>query len=90
MKLLSVERLLEVYQKNGDELISEIPLDVAVEQLKNIVVAIDDDDLLYSPYQLNPQQLEKLMRLIPEPVNVDFNSFVYVLGCTGIYDWSKA
>jgi len=88
MKLIGVDRVLEVYRRSDDELVSEIPLSLSLTQLKGIVTPEPFDDYnLYRPYELTFEQADKLINLAEISMNFDYELFFYVLECHGIYDW---
>ncbi|UAY55986.1 DUF7683 domain-containing protein [Arachidicoccus terrestris] len=87
MKLIAVNRVLEVYRRSDDELVSEIPLNLSLAQLKEIVTLEPADDYeLYWPYKLTFEQVEKLITLAEISLNLDFKLCSYVLECHGIYE----
>ena len=87
MKLISVERLLFVFRMNEEKVYLQIPIDVPLDYLKTIIEGNENDEILYMPYELTENQLEKLMPFIEKPIIPDFDNFVYFLDCNGIYDW---
>lgn len=87
-KLERVERTVNIYKKKTNELIREINVDsIPLDKLKTFVVAIEDDYLLYLPYELNKKQLNSLLVEINVELKTDFRTEIYVLEATGIYNW---
>ena len=87
MKLIRVERSIEIYNRN-EELISEISVDlIPFDELKEIVPPNEDDPLLYDGYVLDISQLSMLNNYLSEIIKADFTLYSYVLTCGGIYDW---
>ena len=87
-KLERVERTVNIYKKKTNELIREINVDsIPLDKLKTFVVAIEDDYLLYLPYELNKKQLNSLLVEINVKLKTDFRTEIYVLEATGIYNW---
>jgi hypothetical protein len=85
-KLLRVERTINIYDTD-DELIEEIEIDIPLEILQNIIVANDDDPLLYDGYELNEVQLQKLNDNLQNKLLFDLKQYSYVLVAGGIYNW---
>ena len=84
-RLLRVERTITWYTQNN-ELIDEINIDVVpFETLTVIVTPKQDDPILYDGYVLTEQQLDSLNCFFDNRIEVDMNSFFFVLECTGIY-----
>ena len=93
-KLLKEERTINVYKKiKGkflEDAVTEINIDfIPLEFLQEIIVAIDDDPLLYNAYDLNKEQIDKLNPYLEKQIVPDFKRFEYWLECYGIYDWNK-
>ena len=87
-KLIKVERTVNIYKINGNELLQEVSVDIIpFETLKNIVPPKGDDPLLYDGYELNKSQLSKINKFIEGKIKPDLAQFSYVLVCGGIYDW---
>ena len=87
-KLERVERTVNIYKKKTNELIREINVDsIPLDKLQTFVVAIEDDYLLYLPYELNKKQLNSLLVEINVKLKTDFRTEIYVLEATGIYNW---
>ncbi len=84
MNLIGVNRVLEIYRRSDNEFVSEIPLNLTVDRLREIVTARTNDDLLYLPYELNSQQAESLTALINASVDLELSYFI--LECHGIYE----
>lgn len=91
MRLLSVERSINIYNKDEDdnEVLEEIVLDISIEQLLSIVSPNEDDPLLYDGYELDLYQLQKISGLLPNKIIPHFDNHIYVLECVGIYDWGQ-
>jgi hypothetical protein len=90
-KLVRVERTINVYDNNNDdELLKEINIDfIPFDELKSIVIPIEDDPLLYLGYRLNNDQIMRLNSYLLEKITPDFSQFTYILVPGGIYDWDK-
>jgi hypothetical protein len=88
-KLISIERTINVYNNEGDELIEEHNIDeIPFEQLKAIVVPKEDDPLLYDGYVLTEDQLKALNNIMKDnKIMPDYTTCFYVLECSGMYDW---
>lgn len=87
-KLLRVERTINIYTKDGDEPLQEVPVDnIPFEKLKGVVPPKEDDPLLYDGYELNEEQLNELNKFIEDKIRPDFTHYSYILVCGGIYDW---
>jgi hypothetical protein len=87
-KLVRVERTINVYTKDGDESLQEIPIDnISFEKLKDIVPPKEDDPLLYDGYILTEEQLNELNKFIERKIKPDFGLYTYILVCGGIYNW---
>jgi len=90
-KLLRVERSINIYKRTkskylGDS-IQEINIDfISFELLNKIIIANEEDPLLYDPYELNVEQIEKLNTYLENKINPDFKTFEYFLECYGIYE----
>jgi hypothetical protein len=59
-KLVRVERAINIYRSESEELVEEINIDIPLEQLKRIVPPKENDSLLYLGYILNEEQLRQL------------------------------
>lgn len=89
-KLIRVERTVNIYLKNGDELIKEINVDfIPFDKLSEIVTPRKDDPLLYDGYELNEKQIEAINSFRNKIVDPDFSQYYYILEAYGIYDWDK-
>jgi hypothetical protein len=60
---------------------------IPLETLKTIVDSKDDDPSLFESYLLNQIQLDQINGLINDKIVPDFESYDYILECSGIYDW---
>ena len=88
-RLIRIERFIVLYGKAWGQPLKEIKIEnISFETLKNIVIPKKDDPLLYDGYILDITQLESLNKLIENKINININSFNYILECNGIYDWS--
>jgi hypothetical protein len=89
-KLLRVERTINIYRNEDDELLQEINVDsIPFEKLKEIVPPGDDDPLMYDGYDLDNEQLNKINSYLVEKIEPDFKLYSYILVCGGIYDWDR-
>ena len=87
-KLERIERTINIYSKNGDDLLEEINIDnISIDKLKSIVTPREGDPLLYLGYELNGKQLESFNRELGNILNIDFTLHYYILECHGIYNW---
>ena len=87
-KLLRVERTVNVYYVESDELLEEINIDnIPFDELKKIVPPTADDPLLYDGYELDIIQVEKINFYLSKKIVTDFNLYTYILVCGGIYNW---
>ena len=85
-KLLRVERTVNVYRNENDELLQEVNVDVIpFETLKEIVPPDKDDPEMFEGYRLTADQLNKINTYLIEEIVPDFNLYVYILFCAGIY-----
>ena len=86
--LVNVERSIHIYDRRNNKLIEEINIDtISLEQLLTIVIPKDGDPLLYDQYELDQDQMFKMVKVLKCSITIDFDSFNYVLICLGIYDW---
>ncbi len=86
-QLVRVERAINVYDNESDELIEEISVDsIPFDKLKDIVPPNADDPLLYDGYDLDIIQLEKLNTFLSEKIKPDLKRNTYILVCGGIYE----
>ncbi|WP_461402360.1 DUF7683 domain-containing protein [Flavitalea sp.] len=85
-RLYSVERTICTYTQTN-EFVREINIDnIPFETLSTIVSPKNDDPLLYDGYLLTAHQLNRLNSLINIKIEIDLDSFFYVLECSGIYN----
>jgi hypothetical protein len=89
MKLLKVERSLQIFDKKSEELIAEYPVNVELEPLRNIVKPIKNDDPLYRPYALSKVQVKKLLANMSLHLMIEMKTYHYFLDCSGIYDFES-
>ena len=89
MKLLSVERHLEIFPRKGENLVAEIPITLDIEILKAIVKSRKNDNLLYMNYGLNKHQVSHLLNLANIDMIVEYKTYRYYLSCVGVYDYNK-
>ena len=88
-KLIRVERSINIYSKDGDELLEEISVDnIPFERLKEIVPPKEDDPLLYDGYSLEENQVKDINLYLEKQIVPNFKLFNYILVCGGIYNWS--
>ncbi|WP_454800708.1 DUF7683 domain-containing protein [Mucilaginibacter phyllosphaerae] len=83
--LIRVERFLGIYNRKGDDLVTEISLNVDIEALRKFIKPFNGDELFYRPLQLNKIQTKQLLKLINVDVIIEMKSYCYVLECTGVY-----
>jgi hypothetical protein len=89
-KLMRVERTINVYRNEDEELLQEINVDsIPFEKLKEIVSPVNEDSLMYDGYDLNKEQLNMINSYLADEINPDFNLYSYILVCGGIYDWDR-
>ena len=86
MKLISVERSLQIFNKKNRELVAEYPVTLELDFLKQIVKGIKHDKLLYRPYSLNKSQATKLLTNLKLNMMIEMKTYLYVLDCSGNYD----
>lgn len=87
-RLEKVERTIAVYKTGADEPFIEINVDIIpFETIKHIVIAKDDDPLMYDGYRLGVKEIEQFNNYLQEKIEVNFEKYFYILICTGIYDW---
>jgi len=87
-KLLRVERTIAVYKKNEHEPpVNEIDINIPLEPLQTIIHSNVDDTSFFDGYLLNQIQLSQINKLINNKIDADFESYDYILECTGIYNW---
>lgn len=80
-----VERHINLYEKNGEKLVGEIPInEVALKDLLELVTAEEykDDYLLYDCYLLNKEMLDRLSKLANKAIEYDLNKYQYYLEAT--------
>jgi hypothetical protein len=66
--------------------VKEIDIDIPFETLQIIIDSKDDDPSLFEGYLLNQIQLDQINGLINDKIVPDFESYDYILECSGIYD----
>jgi hypothetical protein len=86
MKLISVERSLQIFNKKNRELVAEYPVTLELDFLKQIVKEIKHDKLLYRPYSLNKSQATKLLTNLKLNMMMEMKTYLYVLDCSSNYD----
>jgi hypothetical protein len=87
-KLVRVERTINIYKNENDNLFDEINIDfIPFDELKKIVPPKEDDPLLYDGYELDAKQLEDINAYLTEKIKPNFDLYSYILVCGGIYDW---
>ena len=87
MKLLSVERSIAIFDSSCYEPIEEVNLDITLDQLKDVVVPIEDDFELYTAYKLSIDQVIKLGAYLSKPISFS-PEYLYFLQCFGNYDYT--
>jgi len=90
-KLLRVERTINIYKKTKSKYlgnsVQEINIDlIPFDFLKEIIIANEDDPLLYNDYELSTEQIENLNTHLENKITPNFKTFEYFLECYGIYE----
>ncbi len=86
-KLIRTKRTIATYSIRDEHIVSEENIDsVSLEFLQSIVHPRDDDSQLTEGYILDENQLVRINGQLENKLTFDFNSFYYVLECTGIYE----
>jgi len=89
-KLIRVERSIGIYHKYNGEQLEEVNIDtIPIDILKTVIIAENDDPLLYSIYPLSQEQVTQLNTFLISKITPDFELYNYELECYGIYDWDK-
>lgn len=87
-KLIKVERTINVYNKSDNTPVKEINADaILFDNLIKIVMPNDGDPLLYDGYVLNAKQLKAINKFLKNRITPNFVLYLYLLECTGVYDW---
>ncbi|WP_426667005.1 DUF7683 domain-containing protein [Mucilaginibacter sp. McL0603] len=89
MKLISVERSLQVFDKKSEELVIEYAVTLDLDSIIKIVKPLKSDPKLYRPYALSQLQIKKLLAKINLDLIMEMKTYHYFLDCSGIYDWDK-
>lgn len=89
MKLLGVERILEVFEREGEALVAEYPVNLDIDILAKIVKPGIDDPLLYGHYPLGRFQTKKLLAEMNLYLMIETKTYRYFLSCFGIYDYES-
>jgi hypothetical protein len=86
-KLIGVERVIEVINKETNEDVESINIDhITVEHLLEIFTPNEHGDpLLYDPYDISEEQMTKLNNYLKVPVTFDGVRYDYTLAAFGIY-----
>lgn len=87
MKLIGVERVIEINDKDTNEEVESINIDyIAFEKLLEIFIPNErGDPLLYDPYDISEEQMTKLNNYLKVPVTYDKVKYDYTLAAFGIY-----
>jgi len=88
VKLLSVDRSLEIFDKKSNELVAEYPIKLELEILSGIVKKIKNDELLYRQYNLSKRQTKILLTYLNLDLMIEMKSYRYFLACSGNYNWN--
>ncbi len=83
--LTGVERSIQIFSSDTNELMQEIGIDVSLDQLINIVQSKDDPNL-YRFHKLNNNQVVRLWPYLGLDINIDTENFYYVFACFGLYE----
>lgn len=83
MKLV---RVIEEFNNSNDFLNREYILNLTAQEILDVLddlVLHEDDysDEIYDPYDLTPQQIEKLKPFLNDKLKEDFEKYSYQLGC---------
>ena len=85
-KLLRVDRTVYIYRNGEGDAFQEVNINVIpFETLKEIVPPDKDDPEMFEGYRLTADQLNKINTYLIEEIVPDFNLYVYILFCAGIY-----
>ena len=88
LTLLSIKRNIQIYYRQSIGLKEQYDINLSLEDIKQIVSSKEGDDLLYLPYELELQQIMRILALTSIPIEVNMEIYFYVLECEGIYDWN--
>ena len=88
LTLLSIKRNIQIYYRQSVSLKEQYDINLSLEDIKQIVSSKEGDDLLYLPYELELQQIMRILALTSIPIEVNMEIYFYVLECEGIYDWN--
>jgi Mg/Co/Ni transporter MgtE len=83
--LVGVERSIEIFDNNNNDLREEIEINIPLKDLLTIVEPNKEDPLLYEFYPLTKEQVNKMLEFTKNSIVVDFTNHYYVLACYGIY-----
>jgi hypothetical protein len=83
--LKSVERSIQVFNKENNELTKEFDIDIPLEDLSKIIKPKKDDPYLHKFYILDKAQTEKLLPYVKALDHVNLEINYCVLACFGIY-----
>lgn len=86
-KLIGVERVIEINQRDTNEAVKAINIDhIPLEKLLEIFTPNESGDpLLYDPYDINEEQMNKLNNYLKVVVMYDGIQYDYTLAAFGIY-----
>ncbi len=77
---MQVERLISWFDKDTEELVSEMNVNqIGVETLKDIFNPSEEDPLMYNPYDITAIEAVALAKHIN--IAFDFNCYVYQIDC---------
>lgn len=85
-KLLRVDRVINIYNKEDDDLFFEVKIEIKLDELIKIIEPREDDPLLYDGYLLSADKLESLNEFLMQKITPDFITYYYVLEAYGIYE----
>jgi hypothetical protein len=86
-KLVKVERAINVYDKETEDITEEYGIEITLEALTQIITPKKDDPLMFDGYVLNEDELNKLNSYMNKKIKPDFKCYYYVLESYGVYNW---
>jgi hypothetical protein len=82
MEEIVIQRVLCLFQKDGEDLLHEIDIsNLEIDFLKQWFNPIDDDPLLYGPYQVNFEFYKELCKTIIECRNYNWEDYDWYMEC---------
>ena len=77
---MKIERVISCFDKNTEELVTEINIDdIDLELLKTIFKFKSEDPQMYDPYTITPEEVDKLKEVVSIKFNFDY--FIYQIDC---------